>query len=47
VLGIVGSVASHFALVEFSSDALGSTTVLVILLIVLYIKPTGLFGRAH
>jgi branched-chain amino acid transport system permease protein len=47
VLGIVGSVASHFALVEFSSDALGSTAVLVILLIVLYIKPTGLFGRAH
>lgn len=47
VLGIVGSVASHFALVEFSSDALGSTSVLLILLIVLYIKPTGLFGRAH
>jgi branched-chain amino acid transport system permease protein len=47
VLGIVGSVASHFALVEFSSDALGSTAVLVILLIVLYIKPTGLFGKAH
>jgi branched-chain amino acid transport system permease protein len=47
VLGIVGSVASHFALVKFSSDALGSTAVLIILLIALYIKPTGLFGRAH
>jgi branched-chain amino acid transport system permease protein len=47
VLGIVGSVASHFALVEFSSDALGSTAVFAILLFVLYIKPTGLFGRAH
>lgn len=47
VLGITGSVASHFALVNYSSDALGSTAVLLILLIVLYIKPTGLFGKAH
>jgi branched-chain amino acid transport system permease protein len=47
VLGITGAIASHFALVEYSSDALGSTSILIILLIVLYIKPTGLFGRAH
>jgi branched-chain amino acid transport system permease protein len=47
VLGITSSVASHFALVEYSSDALGSTSILVILLIVLYVKPTGLFGKAH
>jgi branched-chain amino acid transport system permease protein len=47
VLGITGSVAAHFALVNYSSDALGSTTILIVLLIVLYIKPTGLFGKAH
>jgi branched-chain amino acid transport system permease protein len=47
VMGIVGEVAGHFAFVNFSSDALGSTTVLAILLLVLYLKPTGLFGRAH
>jgi branched-chain amino acid transport system permease protein len=47
VLGITGSVASHFALVNYSSDALGSTTILIVLLMVLYIKPTGLFGKAH
>jgi branched-chain amino acid transport system permease protein len=47
VLGIVGAVASHFAFVNFNSDALGSIFVLFILLVVLYIKPTGLFGRAH
>jgi len=47
VLGIVGAVASHFAFVNLNSDALGSIFVLFILLVVLYIKPTGLFGRAH
>jgi len=47
VLGIVGAVASHFAFVEFNSDALGPVAVLMILLVVLYVKPTGLFGRAH
>lgn len=47
ILGITGAVASHFAFVEFNSDALGSTTILLILLVVLYIKPTGLFGKAH
>lgn len=47
VLGIVGAVASHFLFINFNSEALGSTTVLLILLIVLYIKPNGLFGRAH
>ncbi len=47
ILGITGAVASHFAFVGFNSDALGSTAILLILLVVLYIKPTGLFGKAH
>ena len=47
VMGLTGAVASHFAFIEFNSDALGSTAVLAILLIALYIRPTGLFGRAH
>lgn len=47
VLGIVGAVASHFAFINFNSDALGSILVLAILLLVLYVRPTGLFGTAH
>lgn len=47
VLGITGAVASHFALVDLNSEGLGGTAVLFVLLIVLYLKPTGLFGRAH
>ncbi len=47
VMGISGAVASHFAFVEFNSDALGSTALLAVLLVVLFIKPTGLFGRSH
>lgn len=44
VLGITRGVAEYFF---FDAGALGLPTVLVILLIVLLIKPTGLFGRAH
>jgi branched-chain amino acid transport system permease protein len=47
VIGISGAVASHFAFVNFSSDTLGPVAVLLSLLLVLYIKPTGLFGQAH
>lgn len=47
VIGVAGAVASHFAFVNFNSDALGGTAVLFSLLLVLYVRPTGLFGRAH
>lgn len=47
VLGISGNIISHFAAVEFNAEALGSSAVLAILLIVLFVKPTGLFGQAH
>ena len=47
VLGISGEVLSHFALVDLNAQALGSTAVLAILLLVLFVKPTGLFGHAH
>lgn len=47
VMGVILAVASHFALVNFNSAALGPTVVLLTLLLVLYMRPTGLFGRAH
>jgi branched-chain amino acid transport system permease protein len=47
VLGISGEIISHFAFVELNAQALGSSAVLAILLIVLFVKPTGLFGQAH
>ncbi|NJL95692.1 MAG: branched-chain amino acid ABC transporter permease [Anaerolineae bacterium] len=47
VLGIVGAVISHFAFVELNAETLGDVSVLAILLLVLYVKPTGLFGRSH
>ncbi len=47
VMGIAGSVAAHFAFVNFNSDALGGSAVLLVLVLVLFVRPTGLFGRAH
>ncbi len=47
VLGISGRIISHFAFVELNAEALGSSAVLMILILVLYVKPTGLFGQAH
>lgn len=47
VLGITGRIISHFAFVEINAEALGSSAVLLILILVLYVKPTGLFGQAH
>lgn len=44
VMGILGAVASHFALVDLNSEALGFSVVLMLLLAVLYVRPTGLFG---
>ncbi|PJF44031.1 MAG: hypothetical protein CUN55_06085 [Phototrophicales bacterium] len=47
VIGITGRIIGHFAFVEFNAEALGSSAVLLILILVLYVKPTGLFGQAH
>lgn len=47
VIGITEAVISHFALVNYNSQALGGTAVLLLLIIVLYVKPTGLFGTSH
>lgn len=47
VLGISGKILSEFAFLQFNAEALGSTAVLFILIIVLFVKPTGLFGQAH
>lgn len=47
VLGVSGRIMSHFASVELTAEALGDAAVLAILLLVLFVKPTGLFGHAH
>lgn len=47
VIGITRSVAAYFSRRQFNTDALAPIAVLMLLCLVLYVKPSGLFGKEH
>lgn len=47
VIGITRSVAAYFSRRQFNTDAPAPIVVLLLLCLVLYVKPSGLFGKEH